>query len=229
MSYEPKRILVVVKTYPNPSRAHGETVCCAGVDLETSRWVRMYPITFRRLADNRFRKYQVIECRATRPRNDARPESLRVDQDSIKLIGHVITSSDRWRRRMALLPAVSGSLEEIKAANGTADVSIGMFRPKAINRLVKEPADPWTEKERAALRQEHLELGDEQSRQLSELEQIPWKFSYQFVCAAASCGEHKLLRRNSGRLDVGLSRVSTRTDTSAAARVSTRRSRLAPW
>ena len=104
MVYEPKRILVVVKTYPNPSQAHGETVCCAGVDLETGRWVRMYPITFRRLADNRFRKYQVIECQATKPRNDARPESLRVDQDSIKLIGQVVPrviEPDNSRGRLA--------------------------------------------------------------------------------------------------------------------------------
>jgi hypothetical protein len=50
VNYEPRRLLVVVKTYPNPSHSYGETVCCAGVDLATGRWVRMYPITFRRLA-----------------------------------------------------------------------------------------------------------------------------------------------------------------------------------
>ena len=36
-----------------------------------------------------------------------------------------------------------------------------MFRPKAIRRIVKEHADPWTEKERTALRQERLGLGEE--------------------------------------------------------------------
>ena len=192
MVYEPKRILVVVKTYPNPSQTHVETVCCAGVDLDTGSWVRVYPITFRRLADARFKKYQVIGCQATKPRNDARPESLRVDQDSIKLIGKVIPSADRWRRRMSLLPVPSGSLEEIRAANVAADVSIGMFRPKAIRRLVKEHADPWTEKERSALRQESLRLGEAETRELSELEQIPWKFSYEFDCDDAGCGGHKL-------------------------------------
>jgi hypothetical protein len=44
---EQRRILVVVKTYPNPSQAYGETVCCAGVDLDTRRWVRIYPIEIR--------------------------------------------------------------------------------------------------------------------------------------------------------------------------------------
>ena len=63
--YQKKRILVVVKTYPNPSRNYGETVCCAGVDLDSGRWVRMYPITFRQLAERQFAKYQLIECSAT--------------------------------------------------------------------------------------------------------------------------------------------------------------------
>jgi hypothetical protein len=190
--YEPKRILVVVKTYPNPSRSHGETVCCAGVDLETGRWIRMYPITFRRLADRRFKKYQLIDCLATRPRGDSRPESLRIDQDSIKLVGNPVSTANGWQRRMTMLPEPSASLEGIKGANEAAAVSIGMFPPKAIRRLVKEPADPWTEKERAALRQEHLGLGEEQTRQLSELQQIPWKFSYAFDCDADDCVGHKL-------------------------------------
>src|SRR5690349_14487056 len=85
--YETKRILVVVKTYPTPSQSYGETVCCAGVDTETGRWVRMYPITFRRLTDRRFAKFQRIQCNATIPRNDSRPESLRIDNDSIQPIG----------------------------------------------------------------------------------------------------------------------------------------------
>lgn len=37
-------------------------MCCAGVDLDAGRWVRMYPTTFRRLADKRLAKYQVITC-----------------------------------------------------------------------------------------------------------------------------------------------------------------------
>lgn len=34
------RIVVTVKTYPNPSTKHDETVCTAGVDLDTHRFVR---------------------------------------------------------------------------------------------------------------------------------------------------------------------------------------------
>lgn len=182
VAYEPKRILVVVKTYPNPSRAHGETVCCAGVDLETGRWVRMYPITFRQLADNRFKKYQAIECLATRPRNDSRPDCPRIDQDSIELVGNPVSTANGLQRRMTMLPEPSTSLEAIRAASAASGVSIGMLRPKVLHRLVKEPADPWTERERAALRQGQLGLGERQAQQLRELEQIPWSFSYEFEC-----------------------------------------------
>jgi hypothetical protein len=187
-SYTDKNILVVVKTYPNPSQAYGETVCCAGVDLDSSRWVRMYPITFRRLSDRRFAKFQRITCRAVRPRSDSRPESWRVDQDSIELVGNpMATGAQGWPRRMRLLPAPARSLEEIQSAQRADGTSIGMFRPKKILRLVKKKAQPWTEAQRAYLRQEHLDLGARASRELSELEQIPWSFAYEFTCDDERC------------------------------------------
>lgn len=189
--YRDARILVVAKTYPNPSQKYGETVCCAGVDLDSGGWVRMYPITFRRLAA-KFHKYQVISCRATRPRNDVRPESWRVEQDTIELVGVPITTRDRWQRRLALLPPPSLSLEEIKAANEAEGVSIGMFCPKRIERLVIEKAKPWSEKQLAALRQGRLAFGEDDSAELRELEQIPWTFSYRFTCDDERCTGHTL-------------------------------------
>ncbi len=190
--YRPFRILPVVKTYPNPSTKYGETVCVAGVDLDTHEWVRVYPVTFRQLPDTQFKKYQVIECSGTRPKDDRRPESIRVDQDSIKLVGDPIPTTHRWRSRMALLPELDGSLCEIKRMNEARGVSIGMFRPKAIDRLVIEPAEPWSEKQMAALRQEHLGLGGGQTKHVVMLERVPWTFSYRFECVELDCNGHKL-------------------------------------
>ena len=186
--YEKKRILVVVKTYPNPSRNYGETVCCAGVDLDSGRWVRMYPITFRQLAERQFAKYQLIECSATPPRGDKRPESLRINQDSIQIIGEPLPSGPTgWRRRMALLPPPSLSLEEIRAAQAADGTSIGMFRPRQIERLVIEKAEPWTDRQQTYLRQQSLGLGEEVARAMQELEQVPWTFSYRFTCSDERC------------------------------------------
>jgi len=190
--YRPFRILPVVKTYPNPSTRYGETVCVAGVDLATRHWVRVYPVTFRQLPDTQFKKYQVFECRGTKPKDDGRPESIRVDQDSIKVVGDPIPSTDRWRRRMELMPALDSSLCEIKRQNEARGLSIGMFRPKGIDGLVIEAAEAWTEKQKAAIRQEHLGLGGGQTKNTVTLQQIPWTFSYRFQCDDAECNGHKL-------------------------------------
>lgn len=37
-------ILIIVKTYPEISNKHTETVCTAGVVADTKRFVRLYPI-----------------------------------------------------------------------------------------------------------------------------------------------------------------------------------------
>jgi len=186
--YEKKRILVVVKTYPNPSHNYGETVCCAGVDLDNGRWVRLYPITFRQLAEKQFAKYQVIECLATTPRGDKRPESLRIDQDSIQIVGDPVPSGPTgWRKRMALLPPPATSLEEIREAQVADRTSIGMFRPKKIERLVIQKAEPWTVRQQTYLRQQRLGLGEEVEREMQELERVPWTFSYRFICSDERC------------------------------------------
>ena len=188
MIYEPKRLLVVVKTYPNPSRNYVETVCCAGVDLTTGRWVRMYPITFRRLAGKQFGKYQVIECQAVKPTSDLRPESLHIDQDTITLVGPPMPAGPKgWRRRMEILPDPAQSVEAVLATQAADGTSLAMVRPKEVKGLVIEKAQPWQEKQKAYLRQQHLDLGEATSRQLRELEQIPYTFSYRFTCDDDRC------------------------------------------
>lgn len=42
VAYEPKRSLVVVKTYPNPNQGHGHTVCCVVLLNIRSRRLRGY-------------------------------------------------------------------------------------------------------------------------------------------------------------------------------------------
>lgn len=155
----------------------------------------MYPITFRRLAGKQFTKFQEIACLAKRPRDDPRPESLRVDQESIERVGEPIPSGDAgWARRMALLPLPAQSLEEILAARKTMGTSLGMFRPREVTGLTIEKAEPWTDKQKEYLRQQTLPLGEAVARELNELEQIPFKFRYRFTCDDTACvREHRLL------------------------------------
>ena len=74
------RILVTVKTYPELSKAYGETVCTAGF-REDGTWVRLYPVPFRRLEEReQYRLYDWITCPLTKHSGDERPESYRPDR-----------------------------------------------------------------------------------------------------------------------------------------------------
>jgi hypothetical protein len=53
------QVLVTVKTYPLPSSKYGELVCTAGL-LNNGKWVRIYPVPYRLLSDDRkYPKYSI--------------------------------------------------------------------------------------------------------------------------------------------------------------------------
>ncbi len=100
MKPEKKRILITVKAYPNPSKKYGETVCCAGVDLNNSQLVRLYPIPFRDLDnDKKFKKYSIIEVDCFLPSDDKRPESFRVNADTINVVDLLDTEKGTWAKQ----------------------------------------------------------------------------------------------------------------------------------
>ena len=41
-------IIILVKALPQPSKQHGETVCCAGVTAQ-GQWKRLFPVRYRHL------------------------------------------------------------------------------------------------------------------------------------------------------------------------------------
>lgn len=113
--------VVIVKAAPQVSAKHGETVCCAAVD-PYGNWLRLYPVSFRHLADGKkFGRWDRIRFHWRRPRDDTRLESRRIDQETLSIIGKskktdrenllrkmVVTSLDREREKghsLALLQA----------------------------------------------------------------------------------------------------------------------------
>src|SRR5947209_1959375 len=78
-----ERILILCKTYPSPSSKHAETSCVAGID-ETAKFVRLYPVPFRLIADEQqFKKWQWIHARIEKASADHRPESHKLYVDTI--------------------------------------------------------------------------------------------------------------------------------------------------
>ncbi len=78
---------IIVKAAPRASQSHGETVCIAAIDMN-GKWVRLYPVSFRHLADGqKFGRWDRISYRWRKATSDQRVESRRVDQDSIEIKG----------------------------------------------------------------------------------------------------------------------------------------------
>ncbi len=188
MSLETKRVLVTVKAYPSPSKKHGETVCCAGIDLETGSWIRLYPVPFRDLdSSKRFKKYDIVTVRCEKASKDHRIESYRIDQDSIEVQGHLNTR-DKWQeRRKIVVPTASPSfcslLREVEE-----NVSLGMFKPHRISFSWQKAKVENEAKREVCYGQ--LSFFDKRK---NAIEKVPYDFYYEFHCAGEhACPGHRL-------------------------------------
>ncbi len=137
MEAERIRVMVTVKAYPTLSRQYNETVCVAGVRMDTGRpeHVRLFPVPFRDMEQSKqFHKYDIVEVDVTGHSRDDRPESRRPVLDSLEVVGHV--PSDRsWEQRAEWVrPLVADSLCQIKReqeANGTSLGCSDLLRSRA--------------------------------------------------------------------------------------------------
>jgi len=150
-----KKILVVVKTYPNPSKKYQETVCTGGID-EENNWIRLYPIRFRaKQKDQQYKKYDWIEVDLVRNVKDFRPESYHLSD----LYGNIdildsIGTEDKWRERKKYV------------------------LHKEIIKPFCKPAKEreWSTKEMTIMEQQDIFENNEKT----VLRKIPFKFYYQF-------------------------------------------------
>ena len=87
MTTQVTKAVAIIKAAPQVGKRHGETVCCAAIDLSRN-WHRLYPISFRDLKDGqKFGRWDIIQFQWTKPRHDSRRESRHVVQHSIGITG----------------------------------------------------------------------------------------------------------------------------------------------
>jgi hypothetical protein len=163
---------------PNPSRKHGETVCCAGVTAE-GEWKRLYPIRFRQLRD-KFNRWDWVKFEYQPPKGDTRPESCRVYEDRLE----VEYPLDKRERASLLNPLVMPSTKEA-AARGMSLTLIRPINPKFKFRR-KSPALIAAEREgyRATIRQASLV-----DKELEPIEPVPYVFGFSYEDAV---GKHTM-------------------------------------
>ena len=121
------RVRILVKAFPQHSEKYEETVCCAGV-TDAGELIRLYPITYRRLAaENQFNRYDLIEALLTKASNDSRPESFRVDHDSIRVLERAKLTDESKVRLWQ--PHIVDSLAELQRQHQSGGRSLGIIRP----------------------------------------------------------------------------------------------------
>ncbi|MCX4828323.1 hypothetical protein OG785_17325 [Streptomyces sp. NBC_00006] len=185
--------MITVKTYPELSAKYRETSCVAGIrlDRDTPEHVRLFPVPFRLLEEqSQFAKYAIVEVDVRR-HQDQRPESLRPNLDTLKVVDRIGTS-DGWRERYSLVrPLIAPSLCAIKRDQEEHGTSLGLFRPADTVDFRLDPAEPWPASKAALADQ--MDLLDQDLRQL---EWVPLEFRYRFSCNDSRCTGHDLALRD---------------------------------
>lgn len=184
-------LLIVVKSYPNPSQSLGEATCVIGICKDRG-FVRLYPIPFRKLEDDKqFSKYQLIRLRAQQPRSEKRLNTFRPVLESIELLGEPLSTGkarDWAARKEWVMPWRSESMCQIQRDQKNNGTSMGLFKPAEVLDLTQEKqAEEWDPAGLAKLRQTDFFMTKENKL----LEKLPYKWRYVYRCSDPHCTGHE--------------------------------------
>lgn len=187
MPFEPRRIVVYCKTYPELSSKHRETVCTAGIDLNTLMPIRLWPVPLRLLEpEYQYELYDILELPIERNFRDPRPESHRIRVDGIKRIGHLDTEHAWEARREVMFGNADwyyACLEHLKAAQAQSNTSLGIVPVAEVARIevaVRPTGERAEHEERMKHRVQLLDLFDEDTRR--RLDFLPFRIRIHWSC-----------------------------------------------
>lgn len=182
--FHSERLLIITKTYPAPSRKYRETSCAAAIN-EQGKLRRLFPIPFRLLdGDLQFQRWEWISARIRRADNDKRPESYRIDVDSIKRLGKVGTSAAWAERYQWIEPHFQKSFKDLEIRRQSTGETLGFIRPKTFSLIIKQASNSeWTEEEKVKLIRDGLFDSPEVISRIP-LKKVPFDFYYKYECSS---------------------------------------------
>ncbi|WP_051468443.1 hypothetical protein [Actinomadura oligospora] len=189
------RVLITVKAAPNPSQSYGETVCVAGIRIDEPQvsWVRLYPINFRALADDKqFRKYDVVRLRARPSSKDPRPESFRPDLGTVRTEERL----KAWpARRRFVVDLVNKSmcqvLQDVRDGRQDAVASLAAIRPRQVDKVVIKPHLGWNRDEQAKIDAYMQQQTLDETGPRTALKAPAFRGWYRYRCQAPDCRGHE--------------------------------------
>ena len=184
---ERKRILIVVKTYPNLSLKYDELVCTAGV-LEDGSWMRLYPIQFRRMDYGRqYKKYEWVEFDVHKRTEDMRPESYTPDIGTMQVRDYIDTGSNWKQRKEHVLKTVYRDMTELIELAHNNKLSIAVFKPERVMRFTyqkvsSEEHQKYDKKMKDILeKRRQLSLLDDGLSDVAIVSKPGYRFYYEFT------------------------------------------------
>lgn len=175
----------MVKAFPQPSQKHEETVCCAGITEDGKELLRLFPIRYRRLdKEEQFDRFDLVEMTITKA-SDPRPESYRVDEDSIHRLERGKQLADTAKVQL-WTPFIAPSLKALMAENADNDRSLGIIKPDpdSLKFVIKEAAQ--SEQDDQAVADMVFEQASLLEDPLKPIKKPKYSFSYHYTCAGHS-------------------------------------------
>jgi hypothetical protein len=169
ISVHKERALVLVKALPHAGQKHGETVCCAGVTSD-GEWRRQFPIHFRRLKE-KFARWDWVEYDFVVPRDDQRPESRSVQEDTLHVVGRMPERDRANFLRKVVVPSTGEA-----AARGQ---TLALIRPRDVRFYWSKKTTKEIETERGA----YADAAKQRSffdDDLAALEPCPYAFKFDY-------------------------------------------------
>jgi hypothetical protein len=179
------KVLITVKTYPQPSNRYDELVCTAG--LLDGKWIRLYPVPFRAMPyKDQYSKYHWVTLDLVRNHSDFRIESFKPKYGIDKIhVGEKIDTKKNWlERKNYVLREVFTSMSELIRVAHSEKKSLGTLKPSQIIDFVIEPQErEWKKEWQDKLLQYNLfdldENGEGKLRKV--VSKLPYKYSYVFL------------------------------------------------
>lgn len=206
--YTKEKILIWAKTYPELSSKYLETVCTAGM-LPSGKPLRLYPIPYRYLAGEKeqFSLYQWITADIQKKHDDPRPESFRIDCESIESGEVIPTTQDEWGKRAESMfrdPSWQfASVEDLQKAQREKGTSIGVVAPRKIKKVevVQRSVDEEksfeqklaeVKKIQEAKRAQINMFEETLPPEMKSLEFMRYRVQVTWLCGNSECGGHRM-------------------------------------
>ena len=124
------RCFILVKAYPQPSQQYQETVCVAAISEDGQQLLMLYTIRYRHLShEKKFKRFDLLELKVSPAPKDKRPESFKVDEDSIKILTAGSDCTAESKASIWLNLVYPHSLTELKDEQTRTLKSLAIIKP----------------------------------------------------------------------------------------------------